>query len=132
MQLNPYLFFDGNCEEAFKFYESALGAKIESILLHEGTPAAKDVPANWQKKVLHACLNVDGQILMASDAPPGRFEKPQGFSISISIKEPKEAEKIFHALEENATVHMPIGKTFWAERFGMLTDRFGVPWMINC
>ena len=132
MQLNPYLFFDGNCEEAFKFYESALGAKIESILLHEGTPAAKDVPANWQKKVLHACLNLDGQILMASDAPPGRFEKPQGFSISISIKEPKEAEKIFHALAENATVHMPIGKTFWAERFGMLTDRFGVPWMINC
>ncbi|MEP6644579.1 MAG: hypothetical protein ABJA69_08770 [Acidobacteriaceae bacterium] len=73
MQLNPYLFFDGNCEEAFKFYESALGAKIESILLHEGTPAAKDVPANWQKKVLHAFLNLDGQILMASDAPPGRF-----------------------------------------------------------
>ena len=132
MQINPYLMFSGECEEAFKFYEELLGGKIEMMMTHEGTPAANQVPAEWRKKILHARLAVKGQVLMASDAPPGRQEKPQGFSINVSVKDPAEAERIFHALAENGTVRMPIQETFWAKRFGMVVDRFGIPWMVNC
>ncbi len=132
MEINPYLLFDGRCEEAFKFYERCLGGNIETMMPHEGTPAAEHAPANWLKKILHARLNVKGGILMGSDAPPGHYEKPQGFSVSLSLNDPKEAERIFHDLSEKAEIHMPLAPTFWAERFGMLTDRFGIPWMINC
>jgi PhnB protein len=132
MHLNPYLYFNGDCEAAFKFYEKCLGAKIEAMLPHTGTPAEGHVPEEWRTKVLHGRLNIDGQILMASDAPPGRYSKPQGFSISLGIKDPAEAERIFRELGENGSVIMPIGETFWATRFGMLVDRFGIPWMINC
>jgi len=132
MQLNPYLFFNGQCEAAFKFYERVLGGKIEAMLTHAGTPAEAQVPAEWRDKILHARLNVGGEVLMASDAPPGRYEEPKGFSVSLQMKDPPEAERIFHALAENGAVRMPIQKTFWAARFGMLVDRFGIPWMINC
>ena len=81
MHVNPYLYFNGDCETAFKFYEKCLGAKIEAMLRHEGTPAADQVPAEWRTKILHASLNIDGQILMASDAPPNHFHKPQGGAI---------------------------------------------------
>jgi PhnB protein len=130
--MNPYLHFNGNCEEALKFYEKALDAKIESMFRHEGTPAAEHVPAEWRSKIMHARLNVRGQRLMASDVPPDSYQKPQGFAVSLGITDVAEAERIFHALEENATVLMPLQKTFWAESFGMLTDQFGIPWMINC
>ncbi|MFZ1119439.1 MAG: glyoxalase/bleomycin resistance/extradiol dioxygenase family protein [Candidatus Binataceae bacterium] len=132
MQLNPYLFFNGQCEAAFKFYEKVLGGKIEAMLPHEGTPAAEHVPPEWRKKILHARLVVGDKVLMGSDAPPGRPEEMKGFSVTLGIDDPKEAERIFHALAENGTVRMPIEKTFWAVRFGMLVDQFGTPWMINC
>ena len=132
MQMNPYLFFDGQCEAAFKFYAELLGGKIEAMMTHEGTPAAGQVPAEWRTKIIHARLNLGGQILMGSDAPPDHQEKRQGFSINISVESPAEAERIFHALVENGAATMPIGETFWAVRFGMLVDRFGIPWMINC
>ncbi|MGA7764460.1 MAG: glyoxalase/bleomycin resistance/extradiol dioxygenase family protein [Candidatus Binataceae bacterium] len=132
MQLNPYLFFNGQCEAAFKFYEKVLGGKIEAMLPHEGTPAAEHVPPEWRKKILHARLVVGDKVLMGSDAPPGRQEEMKGFSVTLGIDDPKDAERIFHALAENGTVRMPIEKTFWALRFGMLVDQFGTPWMINC
>ena len=132
MQLNPYLLFNGQCEAAFKFYEKVLGGKIEAMLPHEGTPAAEHVPAQWRKKILHARLSVGNEVLMGSDAPPDRYEAMKGFSVTINVNDPREAERIFHALAENGTVRMPIEKTFWAERFGMLVDQFGTPWMINC
>jgi PhnB protein len=132
VQLNPYLLFNGQCEAAFKFYEKVLGGKIEAMLPHEGTPAAEHVPAQWRKKILHARLSVGNEVLMGSDAPRDRYEAMKGFSVTINVNDPTEAERIFHALEENGTVRMPIGKTFWAERFGMLVDQFGTPWMINC
>jgi|SRR5664279_2479652 PhnB protein len=132
MQMNPYLLFDGQCEAAFKFYEKCLGGKIEAMMPHQGTPAASHVPAEWQTKILHARLVVGDQILMGSDAPPGRQQKPQGFSVNLGFKDPAEAERIFHALVESGTVTMPFGETFWATRFGMLVDRFGIPWMVNC
>jgi PhnB protein len=133
MQINPYLLFTGQCEEAFKFYEKLLGGKIEMMMAHEGTPAAGQVPPEWLKKILHARLVVGDQVLMASDAPPGRQQKPQGFSVSLSVNDPAEAERIYNGLAEGAVaVTMPMQETFWAKRFGMLTDRFGIPWMINC
>ena len=89
-------------------------------------------PVEWRKKILHARLVVDGQVLMGSDAPPEHYEQPKGFSVTINLNSPAEAERIFHALAENGTVKMPIQQTFWAVRFGMLVDRFGIPWMINC
>ena len=130
--MSPYLHFNGNCEQAFKFYEKELNAKIESMFRHEGTPAAEHVPAEWRSKIMHACLNVGSQRLMGSDIPPDGYQKPQGFSVSLGIKEVADAERIFHALEEHGTVQMPLQQTFWAVRFGMLIDQFGIPWMINC
>ena len=132
MQLQPYLYFNGDCETAFKYYERCLGGKIEAMLTHAGSPAEQQVPAEWRNKILHAQLVVGDTVLMASDAPPGHYQKPQGFSVSIKISEPARAEDMFRALADGGTVRMPFQQTFWAARFGMLVDKFGTPWMVNC
>ena len=132
MKVETYLFFDGDCEAAFNFYERALGGKIETMMTHEGTPAEGEVPPEWRKKIIHARLAVGSQVLMGSDAPPGHFEKPQGFSLSLRVDTPAEAERLFEVLAEQGEVRMPLEQTFWAVRFGMLVDRFGIPWMVNC
>jgi len=132
MYINPYLTFSGNCEAAFKFYAQVLDGKIAAMIPHEGTPAAEHVPAGWRSKIMHARLAVGDRILMGSDAPPDRYEPMKGCSVMIGIDEPAEAERVFSALAEKGTVRMPIQKTFWAARFGMLVDQFGIPWMINC
>ena len=132
MQLNPYLTFDGQCEAAFKFYENVLGGKIEAMMTYGSSPMAEQTPADWRNKIMHARLTVGEKMLMASDAPPDRREAMKGFSVTISLDDPGQAERIFHALSEKGTVQMPIQQTFWAARFGMLSDPFGTPWMINC
>jgi PhnB protein len=132
MQLNPYLQFNGDCEAAFKFYEQSLGGKIIAMMTAEGTPMADQVPKDRLHKIMHARLTVGDTVLMGSDAPPDRYEAPKGFSVTLNTDKPAEAERVFHALAEKGTVQMPIAETFWAQRFGMLVDRFGVPWMINC
>ncbi len=132
MQLNSYLHFNGRCEEAFKFYEKLFGGKIEAIFPHEGTPAAEHVPPEWRKKIMHARLSVGDQVLMGSDVPPGHYNPPQGFRVNISVKSPADAERIFKALADKGKVTMPLEKTFWAQRFGMVNDQYGTPWMINC
>ena len=132
MRVNPYLLFNGNCREAFAFYAECLGGKIEAMLPHAGTPAEAHVPPEWRDKILHARMTIGEDVLMASDAPPGRFEPPKGFSVTIQLTDPSEAERIFRRLADGGTVQMPIQQTFWATRFGMLVDRFGTPWMVNC
>jgi PhnB protein len=132
MQVNPYLTFNGDCEAAFKFYQKCLGGKIEAMITHAGTPAEEHVPAEWRDKIMHARLVVEGAVLMASDAPPDRYQQPRGISVSLQLKDPDKAESIFHALAEGGTVQMPIEQTFWAAKFGMLKDQYGIPWMINC
>jgi PhnB protein len=132
MQLNPYLNFNGNCEEAFKFYEHALGAKIECLIPHEGTPAEQHTPPEWRRKVMHGRISLNGQVIMGSDCPPDHYQQPQGFSVTLNIKDPGQAERVYHSLAEGGKPCMPIAETFWAIRFGMVTDRFGIPWMINC
>jgi PhnB protein len=132
MQVNAYLNFNGQCEAAFKFYEQCLGGKIEAMIPHAGTPAEEYAPSEWRDKILHARLIVGDGALMGSDAPPDRYETPKGFSVSLQIENPADAERIFHALAENGIVQMPIQETFWADRFGMLVDQFGIPWIVNC
>jgi PhnB protein len=132
MQLTPYLLFNGNCEEAFKLYAQVLGGKIDTMMLHEGSPAEQQVPPEWRKKVLHAHMTVGDQVLMASDAPPGHYHQPQGFSVSIQVKDVAQGERIFNALAAGGNVMMPFQKTFWSPGFGMLKDRFGIPWQVNC
>jgi PhnB protein len=133
MKLSPYISFDGRCEEAFHFYEKCLGATIAGIHRYEGSPMAGQVPAEWGQKVMHSTLMLDGTaVMMGSDSTPDRYKTPQGFSMSVSVIDPLEAESIFHALAEGGTVTMPIQETFWTLRFGMLVDRFGVGWMVNC
>jgi PhnB protein len=131
MQINPYLYYSGNCEAAFKFYEKVLGAEIELMLTHEAAPAEMPIPPDWKKKIMHGRLSIDGAVIMASDAPPGRSQQPQGFSVSLTVENPAEAERRFTALAEGGTVTMPFGKTFFSKGFGMCVDQFGIPWMVN-
>jgi len=112
MQLNPYLLFDGQCEAAFKFYEKCLGGKIVAKVTYGESPMAKDTPPERHNKILHARLMVGDNVLMGSDAPPDRYEKPQGFSVTLDVDTPAEAERIFKALSEKGTLHMPLQETF--------------------
>ena len=134
MKWNPYLTFPGTCGEAFRFYERALGGKIVAMMTHADVPAEAraQTPPEWKNMIMHARLEVGGNVLMGSDAPPDHSEKPQGMSVALHVDDPKDAERIFAALADNGTVRMPLQQTFWAVRFGMLTDRFGIPWMVNC
>jgi len=132
MRISPYLGFKDQCEEAFKFYEQALGGKIHAMLAYGATPAAEHTPVSRHKKIMHACLVVGDNLLMGGDAPTEEFKKIEGCSVSIHVKEPAEAERVFQALSPGATILMPIGPTFWSKCFGMLNDQFGVPWIINC
>jgi len=131
MQLNPYLHFKGECEVAFKFYEKALGGKIVDMLPFEGAPSG-DIPPEWKKKIMHALMHIDGQSLMGTDPTPSYYEQPKGFSVSLQINDPNKAERVFKELSENGQIKMPIQETFWAIKFGMLVDRFGIPWIVNC
>ncbi|HUK60340.1 MAG TPA: VOC family protein [Stellaceae bacterium] len=130
--LTPYLGFDGQCEEAFKRYEKVLGGKILAMMRYSEAPPGSGVPQNpdTANRIMHARLKVGDRTLMGGDGPQGR--QPQGFCVAITLDEPGEADRIFKALAEGGTVSMPIGETFWAHRFGMLTDKFGIPWMVNC
>lgn len=132
MRVVPYLNFDGNCAEAFRFYAEVLGGTIEAMTTHGETPIAEQVPPEYHDRVLHARLVVRDQVLMGSDSRPDLHERPQGMSVSLQIGDPADAERIFNALAEGGEVTMPYQETFWAAGFGMLTDRYGVPWMINC
>jgi PhnB protein len=131
MQINPYLNFNGNCAEAFKFYEKCLGGTIEMMMTHKDAPPEMQSP-EWADKIMHARLNVNGAVLMGSDAPKQYYKTPQGTTVSISVEHESDAEHIFKELSEGGNVTMPLQQTFWAKRFGMVTDRFGIPWMVNC
>ena len=132
MQMNPYLSFKGDCEAAFKFYEQCLGAQLGAIFHYAGSPMADQAPADWSDKVMHGNLTIGGQALMGADVAPDQYEEPKGFSLSLQIKNAADAERIFNALADGGRVVMPLEKTFWATLFGMVVDRFGIPWLINC
>ena len=130
--MNPYVNFKGDCEEAFRLYEKTLGGRMGEIFRYGGSPMAGDVPPDWADKVMHGSIEIGAQVVMGGDVAPDRYERPKGVSFSLQIASPAEAERIFHDLAKDGTVVMALEKTFWAERFGVLVDRFGVPWLINC
>jgi len=132
MKVAPYLNFDGRCAEALKFYEIHLGSKTQMKMTWGESPMSEKITPQWKDKIIHATFVLDGQELGAADSPPEYYERPQGLSITLGIDSPGEAERVFKALSENGEVSMPIQETFWARRFGMCVDQFGIPWMINC
>lgn len=132
MELNAYVSFKGDCEEAFKCYEDILGAKRGLVFRYADSPMADVVPDGWDTKVMHGSVTIGGQRLEGADVPPDRYEAPKGFSLSINVPTAGAAERLFEQLAEEGRVVYAIEKTFWSERFGMVVDRFGVPWMINC
>jgi PhnB protein len=132
MRLNPYLSFNGQCEAAFRLYEQCLRGKILMMMTYEGSPMAAQAPPDWGKKIVHATLAVDNWILQGADAAPEHYEKPRGISVNLNINDAAEGERIFKVLAENGAVQVPMQQTFWAERFGVVVDQFGTPWIINC
>jgi PhnB protein len=131
VNVTPHISFNGDCETAFKFYEKCLGGKITFMMTYVESPMAGDFPAEMGKKILHASFALDGTGVFSGDDSP-QYTKPQGITIALSMKDPAEAERVFAGLAENGVVGMALQETFWAVRFGLVTDRFGVPWMINC
>lgn len=130
--LDSYLFFDGNCAEAMRFYERTLGGKIEMSMTYGESPDPAQCPPGSRERIMHASLLLDGRRLMASDTPAGQGAKGmQGFALSLSYPTAEDARRIFDALSDGGQAVMPFGKTFWAEGFGMVTDRFGTPWMVG-
>ncbi len=134
IKLVNYLNFGGNCATAFKYYERVLNGKMLMMMTHGDMPVQDQaqVPPDWKTLIMHARLAIGDQLLMGSDSPPDRFEKPQGMWVALQLDDPKDADRIFAALADNGNIHMPIQQTFWAVRFGMVIDQFGIPWMVNC
>ena len=133
MKINPYLIFNGNCKAAFTFYAQSLPGEIEAMLTFGETPARDHVPADLHNLIIHTRLVIGDQAIMGSDTTPDRpVDDVSGFSVSLNVDSIVEAERVFGALSEEGTVKMPLEQTFWAARFGMLVDKFGVSWMVNC
>ncbi|NBA98598.1 VOC family protein [Pseudomonas sp. R5(2019)] len=133
MKINPYLIFNGDCKDAFTFYAQALQGKLEVMTTFGDTPARDHTPAQFHSLIIHTRLEVGDQALMGSDTTPDRATDGfQGFSVALQVNSIAEAERVFAALAAKGTIQMPLEQTFWAVRFGMLTDHFGVSWMVNC
>jgi PhnB protein len=132
MTMSPYVNFKGDCEAAFHFYEQRLDGKPGPLFRYGGSPMADQAPPDWADKIMHASIVIGGQVLMGADVTPDRYEAPKGVSLSLHVTSAAEAERLFNGLAEGGRILMPLEQTFWAERFGMLVDRFGLSWMINC
>ncbi len=132
MNLSPHLVFDGHCQEAFTFYERALGGEIVTMLTYGDSPMAEQVAPEWHGRIVHASMTLGDGVLSGVDALAEDFERPQGFYVLLHPDEPGESERVFHRLAENGQIRVPLQKTFWSPCYGVLVDRFGVPWEISC
>lgn len=132
MELDPYLMFNGNCAEAFQTYAKIFNGQVTMMMTFGESPEVDKIEPHWRDKIMHAHLVFGPNVLMASDAPPQYREDMQGVSLSLKVDSAAEAERLYDALSDGGSVQMPLGETFWAHRFAMLTDRFGIRWMINC
>jgi PhnB protein len=130
MQVQPYLFFDGRTEEAIEYYRKTLGAKVDALMRFKEAPDQSQCPANSAEKVMHAAFRIGDTTIMASDGMCAGTSKFQGFSLSLPVKSEAEADRIFNALADGGQVQMPLGKTFFSPRFGVVADRFGMSWMV--
>lgn len=132
MKIHAYLMFDGQCEAAFNRYAEVFGGQLE-MMRYADSPEDMEVPAEYRQRIMHVCLTVGDQLLMASDnLPQYPYEGIKGCSVSLQVDNVPEAERLYAALSAGGSVQMELQATFWATRFAMLTDRFGVSWMINC
>ncbi len=132
--VQPYLFFNGRCEEAVKFYQKALGAEVEMMMRYKESPEPPPpgrLPPGFENKIMHASFRVGDTTVMASDGCSADKPGFEGFSLSVSVGSESEANKVFAALADGGQVRMPLAKTFWSPRFGMVEDRFGVGWMVS-
>ena len=132
MQTSTHLHFNGNCREAFDFYARTLGGKIVLAMTYGEAPGAQRTSDDSRNKIIHARIDLGGQFLLGCDTPAERYRTPEGFNVMAAVEQPAEAERIFATLADGGQVTMPVQETFWAHRFGMVTDRFGTPWMVNC
>ena len=133
MYVQPYLFFDGHCEEAIEFYRQALGANVEMLMRYKDSPEPPQpgmLKPGSENKVMHACFRVGDTAIMASDGHCNGAPNFQGVSLSLTVKTETEADRYFAALGNGGQVRMPLSKTFFSPRFGMVTDRFGLMWMV--
>ncbi|HEY7687484.1 MAG TPA: VOC family protein [Dongiaceae bacterium] len=134
MPIQPYLFLDGRCEEAIDFYRKALGAEVEMIMRFKDSPDPPPpgmVPPGSENKIMHSSLRIRDSSVMLSDGRSQGHPTFQGFSLSLPARDAADADKLFGALSEGGTVQMPLGKTFFSPRFGMVADKFGVSWMVS-
>src|SRR5271155_1356288 len=131
MQIDPHLGFNCNCEEAFNFYEKTFGGKIEFKMTYGESPMAAQMAPEARNLIMHISMRVGNRGVMGADAPPEHQSKAEGFNVCVAVDSTAEAERVFNALAEGGKVTMPLAETFWSARFGMLTDRFGIPWMVN-
>jgi PhnB protein len=131
--VQPYLYFGGRCEEALEFYKSALGAQVDFMMRFKESPEKHPpgvVPPGWENKIMHASFHIGTSAMMASDGCEAT-SKFEGFSLGVSAPTDADAEKLFNALSAGGQVRMPLTKTFWTSKFGMLSDKFGVGWMVS-
>ncbi len=131
MQLEPYLSFDGNCEDALAFYAKIFGGETTALMRYEGTPMADAMPPAERNRVMHASFVAPALKFMAADSNKGRECTGSRVALSLSSHDVPESARIFQALSEGGTINMPFGKVFWGAMFGVVTDRFGIDWMIN-
>jgi PhnB protein len=132
MRVSPYLNFQGQCEEAFQFYERCFSGQLGALFRYEGSPMAGQAPEGHGDWIMHGSVTIGDLELMGADVAPQGYQAPAGFQLSLQITGAEEAERIFAELSPGGRIIMPLEKTFWAERFGMVVDRFGIPWLINC
>lgn len=132
MKINPYLTLNGDCKQAMEFYAKCLRTQVAMMMTYADTPMAADAPANIRGRIAHARIVLGDQVLMASDAHTDEHVETKGMTVSLVVDAPAEADRVFEALSAGGKITMPIAETFWAQRFGMLEDKFGIPWMVNC
>jgi PhnB protein len=130
--VNPYLSFNGDCEQAFDLYKSVFGGEYQGLMRWGDNPDCGEMPADQKNQVMHVALPIGDTVLMGSDSPMGPAERGSAYTVAVGSKDIGETEKIFNGLADGGQVTMPLQKTFWGATFGMLTDKFGVAWMINC
>jgi PhnB protein len=132
MSLTTQVSFDGNCAEALHFYAATFGGHDVFLMTWAVSPMAAQAPAGWEDKILYGRVSIGAYELLGGDAPPGSYRKPQGMTLHYGPKDIADAQRIFAALSEGGTVILPLRETFWSKAYGIVTDRFGVPWELNC
>jgi PhnB protein len=132
MRIATHLHFCGQCQEAFEFYRGQLGGTISSMLTYGDSPEAENVPVEFHNKIIHGTFNVSNIEIAGADVLPNQYEQPKGFHLILQLDDESKAERIFNALSEDGKITMPLGKTFWSPCYGILVDKFGISWEINC